>query len=759
MSAPDDRATGDLRVGETLAGRYEVQGLLGVGGMGAVYRVRDRKLEETVALKVLARISAASIERFSREVRLGRKVTHPNIVRTHDLGEHEGIPFLTMELVEGRSLEAIIEERGPLAPDEVVAIGLAIASGLHAAHEAGVVHRDLKPANVLVGADDRVRITDFGIARGSGDDSRTHETGAILGTPHYMAPEQVSGEPVDARTDIYSLGCMFYEMLTGEPPFVGPTPLAVVSQRILHDAPEDIRRRVSVSEPLAALVMSCLRREPAQRPQTAWLVAEALRSGTAPTGRTSRVSLFAPLLTDEPAVAVLPFTYRGAAEHRYLGEGLAEELIDVLSRTRGLKVLALGATRRFAESRDPLRIASELGASVVVDGTVHLGDARVRSSARLVDAEGVQLWSQPFEGHFSDVLDLQESMGRRVAESLRLQLQTARHRGSAPEEAIALYLRGRRGLMADVLHEPERAEAELRRALELAPRMEPAIAALAMASVRAWWGHAPDPDGRRAARAEQNVRRALEDAPMLGESQLAAAMLAVQAGDFREAARATGRALDLVPTLAFAHHYLGALQIEAGREREGRDRLHLALELDPSLRAARFSLARLEALRGRQALFAEHIDALTEAFGGPTMPLCGLQFREALWRGDEGAARRWWRETAALGTAVATRTAELFGLALGEGDPKTVEARVGAMTARLANARFSTLMHQIGTEVSLAAGLGEQALAMLERAAEGALIDIVWLRRCPLLAGLHPEPRFQEALRTVDRRARELWRR
>ncbi len=760
--APEDphlpeRTTRTLSEGEVLAERYEVRGLLGVGGMGAVYRVWDRLLEEEVALKVLARTSPAAIERFSREVRLGRKVTHPNIVRTHDLGEDDGLHFLTMELVDGRPLDEILRERGALPAEEVVPIAMAIAAGLHAAHDAGVIHRDLKPANVLVTTDGRVRVTDFGIARSADTLERTHETGAILGTPHYMAPEQVSGQTLDARTDLYALGCILYELLTGAPPFEGTTPMAVVSQRLLHEGPEDPRNRASIPDPLAALIMRCLRREPNERPRSAAVVEAALGSGGTLATSSGRVSLFAPLPSEgQPSVAVLPFRFRGAPEHDYLGEGLAEELIDVLSRTRGLKVLALGATRRFQDERDPTRIARELRASAVVDGTVALASDRLRLSARLIDAAGVQLWSEPFEGRFSDVLELQESLGRRVAEALRLEVEAAHYRASAPEEAIALYLRGRRGLMADVLHEPERAEADLERSLELAPRMAPAIASLAMASVRAWWGR-PDPEGARAERATQHVWRAVEDAPLLGETHLARAMLAGQTGDFEQVASSTTRALELVPTLAFAHQYLGALQIEAGREREGRERLELALELDPSLNAARFSLARLDALQERWQSFGSRIDAMTHAFGGPTLPLAGLQFRAALWRRDEDAARHWCRVTAELPTPIGARTARLFAVGLGEGEPAVAEDVVDGIPT--SNLRFRTLILQIASEVFAAAGDADRALTMLESAVEGALVDVVWLRRCPLFEPLHAEPRFQEVLRSVDRRARRVWRR
>jgi len=747
-----------LRAGDVVAGRYEIEALLGAGGMGAVYRVQDRVLGHPVALKVLAHSSGDAVERFTREVVLARRVTHPNIVRTHDLGTDAMLTFLTMELVEGRPLDAILIERGALPVEEVVQLGVGIAEGLQAAHDAGVVHRDLKPANVLVLPDGGVRITDFGIARGLEDPERTHQTGAILGTPHYMAPEQVAGQEVDGRTDLYALGCILYHLLTGLPPYRGETPIAVASQRLLFDAPEDPRQHATIPDPLATLVLRLLRRERAQRPASAREVVEVLGGRTlGPTG--SRTGPFAPLPGEgQPTVAVLPFRHRGPAEHDYLGEGLAEELIDVLARTRGLRALSLGATARFAEERDPRTVAEELGASAVVDGSVRMAGDRVRVRATLVDgASGLQLWGETYEAPLGDVFALQESMGRRIAEALRVEVTAATARQRAPKEAVALYLRGRRGLMADVFQDPERAVSELERSLELAPELEPAIAALAMASVRAWWGFAPDPGGARARRAEQNVRRALEDVPDNGEAQLAQAMLAAQKGDFVEAAAATGRALERIPTLAFAHQYLGALQIEAGREREGQRRLELALELDPTLDAAHFSLARLTALEGDLGDHRRHMAAVERRAGGPTLPLLGLGLRCALWRGDATEAHRCWAALHDLESPLAQQSARLFGVGVGETAPAEGAALAQSLSDAVANPRFTAMIEQIATEMLLVAGDREGSLAALERAAEGALVDVVWLRRCALLEPLHDEERFHAVLRRVDRRARRIF--
>ncbi|HJL14399.1 MAG TPA: protein kinase [Sandaracinaceae bacterium LLY-WYZ-13_1] len=750
----------ELVTGTTFAGRYVVEAVIGRGGMGAVYRVRDVELDEAVALKLLTLSSERAIDRFLREVRLARRVTHPNVARTHDLGKHEGVHFLTMELVRGKPLDDRLAERGRLEIDRVKRIGAQVAAGLEAAHAAGVIHRDLKPANILLAEDGRVVLTDFGIARAASTDTKTHETGALVGTPHYMAPEQVSGRPTDARSDLYALGLILYELATGTLPFDGDNPIAIAVQR-LHEAPEDPRHRAEVPDDLAELVLRCLARAPDARPSSAAEVRRALAGDPSPAPRPSTTgsrSLYAPISPGGQALAVLPFATRGPAEHDYLGEGLAEELIDVLSRTKGLRVLALGATRRFAEDRDPGRIGAELSADAVVDGTVQLSGPRVRLSARLVEtASGVQRWSERFDGRFEDVFELQESMARRVAEALRVEVDTSPYRHTAPPEAIELYLRARRGLMGDLMNYAETSVEQLERSLELAPGFAPAVASLAMASVRAWWSDTRDPDGSRRARAQRNVRRAAEEAPRLAETHVARAMMHVQIGAYREAARAASRALEIAPTLAVAHQYLGQLQVEAGRADEGRRRLELALELDPTLVIVHFGLARAAFLDGDAERQQRHIDALDEAYPIPTLAISVSKFRWALYRGDVDEARRVLDQLARTGTESADRMVTLGKIAFGESTREEVAELFEILPAWLDNPRFTSLMLQIATEVCAYAGERELALEALRRAADEALIDIAWLRRCPLLAPLRDDPRYAEAERVVAGRAKEVW--
>ncbi|MBX3269612.1 MAG: protein kinase [Sandaracinaceae bacterium] len=748
----------DLAPGDLIAGRYHIEAQIGRGGMGTVYRAHDATLDERVALKLLTRVSARSAERFVREVRVARKVTHPNVARTHDLGEHRGLPFLTMELVEGEALDDVLEARGRLPPDEVRRIGAAIAAGLEAAHAAGVVHRDLKPANVILARDGRVVLTDFGIARMAS--TAGGHTGGLIGTPHYMAPEQVAGRPAEPASDLYALGVVLFEMATGALPFDGDTPIAVAVAR-LASPPRDPRALAPLPDTLATLILQLLGREPAQRPASAAQVRAALEATGAPRHATPTTppSLYAPMELGARALAILPFAYRGAPEHDYLGDGLSEELVDVLSRTRGLKLLALGATRRFAERRDPKEVHDALGVDAVVDGTVQLAGDRVRLAARLVEPSGVQLWSERFEGRFEDVFALQESMARRLAEALRLELTAASHRHSAPAEALTLYLEARRDLRTDVLMNAGGTVDKLERALALAPGFTPAIAAYAIACIRAWWGGAQSLDeGARGERARRAVERASREAPDVAETHLARAMYAVQGGDYRAAALACAEAIAIAPTMPEAHQYLAELQLEAGRLREGRERLALALSLDPTLNACHLALARSAALEGDRETMERHADVLLGLVDPSALPVLVARLRWALFLDDHAFARELLGGLEALGRRAAPAVA-LYRYALGE--PLADAARQGLeeLDAAAPNPRFRSLMLQIVVECAAVAGDVELALDALERAAAGVLVDVHWLDRCRQLAPLRASPRFEAARHTVAVRAAEVWRR
>ncbi len=429
----ESQGSGFVAAPQRIAGRYEILGLLGTGGMGSVYRVRDVELDEVVALKMLRRdlaSSAGMIERFRQEVKLARRVTHRNVARTFDFGDHEGEKFLTMECVEGESLHSVLARTGPMPAQQAIGIGCSLCDGLGAAHAAGIVHRDLKPENVLLDRGGRVVITDFGIARTSSGPSAGESAGFVLGSPAYMSPEQLTGEPdIDARTDIYALGMILYECLTHRRAWPGAGAIAAAMSRLRSPPPDPRSVRPDVPLVVADVVLRCMaiRREdryasaaeahralllarsrvsiapqPAQSlvsviaassataaptapqpvEQSPTRVAASAEAITAPQPRLVSPALSAPVLTPAPApssasspalktVAVLPFRNGGAPDDDYLADGFTEELTDTLSMTAGLKVRPHAAVSRVRlDNRDPRDIGRELGVQVVVEGSI-----------------------------------------------------------------------------------------------------------------------------------------------------------------------------------------------------------------------------------------------------------------------------------------------------------------------------------------------------------------------------------------------------
>ena len=671
-----------------------------------------------------------------------------------------------MEYVPGTTLERLIGERAPMPLRSLVDLGAQISAGLAAAHAAGVVHRDLKPANVLVGEQGRVVITDFGIARTLNQDSGTqlHE---VVGTPQYMAPEQVLGRVADARSDLYAIGVILYEMATGVLPFEGDSAVSVALARV-QACPVDPRERYPVDERLVSLVMRCLTREPEGRLGAAAELQQALRAlvgEAAPVAEPTPVPIvevparpYAPISAGDQTVAVLPFAFRGPSEHAYLGEAMAEELVDVLARTQGLRVLSMRATRRFAEERDPSAIGAALGASTIVDGTVQHMGGRIRLSVRMIDPDGAQRWSERYDGSLEDVFALQESLGRRVAEALRIELTAAAHRCTAPREAIEHYLRARRLVHKLTRAACEEAIAMLDRALERAPEFGPALAAHAIASVRTWWGFdGPSEDRANADKARCSVLRARKRAPGLAETHLAIAMWEVQSGGYVAAARALSTALEIAPTMVEAHQYLGQLQCEAGRPEEGQRHLALALELDPSLRWCRYPLARTAELMGDSATSKVHIEALRQSMPGLHVATLVLSFRLALYRGERDEARRLRERLVDAEAGADAPIHRMTGIVFGETSPEQVDALLERHYRSRTNGRFTTLMRQVATELFTLVGDRSRALRELTAAADTVLIDAVWLQRCSMLEPLRGEPAFVRAEQAVHRRVAPIW--
>ncbi len=786
------------------AGRYQVEREVGRGGMGTVYRALDVLVGDVVALKVLdASVAPSSdqIEWFRREVRLARRITHPNVARTHDMGEQAGMHFITMEFVEGNTLHELLgadgddesgtRRRHALDPVHAARIAVAVCDGLAAAHAAGVVHRDLKPANVIIERSGRVVLTDFGIARALSDEPGGARTQGVVGTPLYMAPEQLSGTPVDGRADVYALGLMLFEMLTGALPFAGGTPLAAALARLTQPPPDPRKLRPGLPAPLAELVLECLATAPELRPAGAAVVAERLRAwliadggnftsptleptsgptaatGPLPGPGTSRTLSrserpLVPVTLTRRALAVLPFRHVGPADQSYLGEALTDELIDVLSRTRGLRVLGSGATSKYRTDRDPRAVGADLGVDAVVDATVHSSAKQVRVAVRLVEvASGTQLWSERFDSGLEDLFAVQERICQRIAEALRVELSSAAGIANACADAVGLYLRGRRKLIGFRVLGIDGAIDLLEQCLAMAPDLQPALACHAIACMRAWFvpPASERPSDRRdwEAEARDSVARALEHAPELAETHLARAMLAVQLGDGREAVQALVRALDIAPTFAHAHQYLAQLQCEAGNAKEGLERARLAYELEPNLLQARLDIARLSALRGDRD---ECERILTEVQKDPRTRLVALHFRArmAVWYGDHDVVHDCVEAMAGEELEGFSQMIYDFSRAvLGELSRADVDAMASKYITIAPSPRSFTLMCQLTAEIYAALGDPQTALELFLKAADTVLIDIEWTDRCPVLAAMRALPGYAQGRQKVRKRVQAMW--
>jgi serine/threonine protein kinase/tetratricopeptide (TPR) repeat protein len=424
-------------IGRTLS-HYHILSAIGAGGMGEVYRATDTKLGRDVALKVLPAEMAREpqrLMRFQREARAVAALNHPHIVTIFSVEEADGVHLLTMELVEGQSLDRLIPEGGfPI--ERIVDIATALAGALAAAHEKGIVHRDLKPANVMLTSDGRVKVLDFGLAKetrptGSSDATQTQgvhtEVGVVMGTPAYMSPEQVAGEAVDCRTDLFSLGIVLYEMATGERPFKGRSPAELVSA-ILRDSPRAIAEvRADLPVDLARVVRRCLEKDAQYRVQTAREVWNDLRdlarqpatTVLEPVPRTAGSASGASRANEGFWVAVLPFKYGGGnTELTALAEGLSEDIVTGFSRFSYLRVIARSSSSRYAHELLDVRSAGKaLGARYVMEGSLRQAGAKVRIAVQLVDtSSGAHLWAETYDRTFSPetVFELQDDVVSRI---------------------------------------------------------------------------------------------------------------------------------------------------------------------------------------------------------------------------------------------------------------------------------------------------------------------------------------------------------
>ncbi|MDH4270676.1 MAG: protein kinase [Candidatus Aminicenantes bacterium] len=640
----------DFPIGGTFAGRYQVTEELGKGGMGRVYKAYDTEIGEHVALKVLKpEISAdeSIVERFRNELKLARRISHRNICRMFDIGRSQDTTYIAMEFVSGEDLKTLLRRVGQLPARRTVAVALQVCEGLAEAHRLGVVHRDLKPQNIMVDREGNARIMDFGIARSLKGKGVT-EAGVILGTPDYMSPEQLEGKEADQRSDIYALGAVLFEMVTGEPPFEGETPL-IVAAKHKTEKPRDPREaNPQVPEALSRLILRCLEKEKGARYQSAEEVAAGLttierelpktRGATAkvtkayPTGLRKRwpmvvagaailaLAAIGYLLVERKGKSQTPGSPSGAATSAYtsslavlpfedlsplqdqavLSIGITDDLITKLSSIGQLKVISRQSVMRFrGESKDIREIGKELGVDNILEGSIQREKDNLRVNVKLTRVEdSFNLWGETFDRKVESIFSVQDEISRAVVNALRIELVAGQDymlvkRYTQDPDAYNFYLQGR-------IEWNKRTEAAIRRSIELYqeaisrdPNFALAYAGIADAySFLGRLGFAPPTDVFP--KAKEAAEKALEIDDALAEGYVAVAFIKYNFDwNWMDAEIDFNWAVGLNPNYATAYQYYGSLLASVGRFDEAMAKFEKAQELDPKSLPIRASIASL----------------------------------------------------------------------------------------------------------------------------------------------------------------------
>ncbi len=796
-----------------IAGRYELLGMLGAGAMGTVYRARDRELDEVVALKILKKEIASTemIERFRREVKLARRVTHKNVARTYDIGEHEGDRYLTMELIEGEMLGAMLARRKRLPIPEVIEIALDICAGLGAAHAANVLHRDLKPENVIVAKEPAKSterrgavITDFGIARAAAEsrEQLSQTMGGIVGTPAYMAPEQVEGSTdLDARADLYAFGTMLYELVTGELAWSGDSIVTVAAGRLLRPPPDPRAVMPSVPAPLAAIILKLMARHREDRFASAEELAAAIVSyrdggsraldaspptteGSAsvpPRAKTGTIPLAPPrpVLQSAPSsgtlpiaplikprapgarvLAMLPVLNLGSKDDDYLVDSVNEDIVDSLSVVPSLLVRPRGETMKYIDpKRDVREIGRALGVDVVIDASVRRIGETVRASFRLITVEdGFQLWARRFDRPPSEILSIADEAAHAIASALTTEITAPKAVRVADAQAEEMYLRGRYFLRRAWHGTLQDAVNMLAQAAERAPDDARIIGTYALSLARTYGGEGFGRDVAERARALS--LRASEIDSKNPEARVALAIIHLMNGEGDAAIGYLREALVVAPNSVDALDWLGRVAGEVDRVKDAVQLLERVIEIEPEAVAAHFQIARILSMSGDRAAARKRL-----ADNKPTDPsdLAGWMLtcaRDALWYRDHDSARQLIAEldASALPPLVRFPLRAMLDITLGDVarlvDRELLDKVLPIDLSR--PPRRASFNAQMRTELLVSAGLPERAIEAVAAADGNGLIDVVWLLRCPLLEPLRSNPTFAVLQARVKLRAERV---
>lgn len=760
----------------TRIGQYEVIEPLGSGGMGDVYRAHDTKLDRFVALKiVLDSETSRTADRVLREARAASALSHPNICTVYEVGEFGNRPYLAMEYIDGRPLSSIIPSEG-FEPADVIKYGAQIADALAHAHERGVIHRDLKAANVVVTRQGRAKVLDFGIAKRlttSGVDVKTStfiETGTISGTLAYMAPERLRDHPADARSDIWALGVLLYEMASGQRPFAGDTPFEM-SSAILKDSPPPLPAKIPPG--LRDVILKCLERDPANRFQQASDVVAALeqhvhvRRGVLRSIWSSRPVVVALTLAvllaaafgvyqwrkaagrsydQTTTLAVLPFkVLYGGQDLGFLGIGVPDTVISRMALIKSIRVK--GVLEQGKENDPPQLIGRALGVEYVLTGTIFRDGDRIRITPRLVRVEdGAAVPTRSSTLPSSDLLRLQDEIARAIVDALPVQM-TAEDRARVESqstqnpEAYAAYLRGRAELAPNRPSNTQAAVAYFQDAVRRDANFVLAYAGLAMASARLGLYFAEEGEVRAwQTRARDAASRAFQLDPELAQSHEALAAVARSTDfDWTNVITLATRALDHNPTLDQSHAFLGAAFMHLGLLDRARSEAQLVMELNQANVEEPLRIQGASAMYGGH--YGEALALFQRASKASNEPVEWYVAYASYYTGREREAEDMLRQIRGKSARTQRRAqATLASFLAARGEAAEAKRLIDAIVA--APYRDHHVTYSLGAAYAQL-DMPDDALRWLTESRQGGFPCYPWFERDPLLAKLKARPAFQ----------------
>ncbi len=715
------------RLRSALSQTYTIDRELGRGGMATVYLAQDCKHERLVALKVLHPDLAATLgpERFLREIKLAARLNHPHILPLHDSGEADGFLYYVMPYVEGESLRERLDRERQLPIDEAVHHARSIASALDYAHRQNIVHRDIKPENLML-YEGEAMVMDFGIAKAvsaAGADTLT-QTGMMVGTPAYVSPEQAAGETnLDGRSDQYSLACVLYEMLTGERAFSGPTAQAVMAKRFTDTVKPLRSLRGSIPESVERAVTRAMSTDASARYKSAAQFAQALASGSLATP-TDTQTLPQQTVSSAKSVAVLPFSNMSTdPENEYFADGMAEEIINALSKIQSLRVAS--RTVSFAlkgKNEDLADVGRKLHVSTVLDGSVRRMGNRLRITAQLVNvADGYQLWSDRYDREMEDVFAIQDDISQAIVKALRVILSEDEKKAiekarTVNVQAYEYYLRGRQFFHQLRRKSLEYARQMFNRAIEIDPEYALAYSGVAdCCSVLYMYFDARELNLKQADIASM---RALELEPNLAEAHVARGLAVSLSKRFDEAEREFEAAMRLDPKLFEAPYFFGRARLSQGQP----------------LEAAKL-FERASTLRHEDFQSVYFLAQAYKSFGNDAD--CKNAYRHAVQIIDERLE---------LNPDDARALIIGAGALASLGEPEKAIDYVGRALA--VDPDDAAVLYNIACSYG-SLGKPEEAVAALERAVDAGYAHREWMEHDPDLDSIRQLPRYQALLQVM----------